>query len=269
MWLRGILAPMISLSSLALSAQAPKPEKCEHIQLRFADTVYRSPDLVPPNTRVYRNSAQEPWSYPLKDTVVLDEGALVSVGVEYVRYGPQRVWSVFGRITPRGAEAFSDATAHHVGQYLGIMIGDDLVSTPIIQSRLSGTYILLRDNVTRAVADSLLTRAARAIGPDCVARTAQTGPPGSASPPTRPPAPDPATLPWKEHDPLPDCSTRRTDTVCLRFPDDYRWMVEDVVMGWDDAGEYEGRPVRVAHGKRADYYHVSGTRLQATITIPR
>ena len=83
------------------------------------------------------------------------------------------------------------------------------------------------------------------------------------------PAPDPATIQWKEQDPLPDCSTRPAGTVCLRFSDDYRWIVEDVVVGWDDVGEYQGKPVRVAHGERADYYHVNGTRLVATITRRR
>jgi hypothetical protein len=83
------------------------------------------------------------------------------------------------------------------------------------------------------------------------------------------PVPDPAALPWKEQDTAPDCSTRRTGTVCLRFPDDFRWVVDDVVLGWDDVGEYEGKSVRVAHGERADYYHVSGTRHVATITIRR
>jgi TonB family protein len=79
------------------------------------------------------------------------------------------------------------------------------------------------------------------------------------------PAPDPATISWTEQDPLADCSTRQTGAVCLRFPDDYRWIVEDVVLGWDDVGEYQGKPVTVAHGRRADYYHVNGTRRVATI----
>jgi TonB family protein len=143
---------------------------CEHIQLRFADTVYRSPgEFVPPNTRVYRNGANG-WLYPLRDTVVLDERGITSVSVWPTRLGSDTTWAVLARTTSEGARALADATAKHVGRYIGIMVGNDLVDTAIIESKLAGSVLQLRGNVTRAVADSLARRAARAISAECVSR---------------------------------------------------------------------------------------------------
>ena len=155
---------------------------CEHIQLRFVDTVYPlGIDAVPTNApRVYRNSANG-WSYALNDTIVLDERAITSVGMEASRFESQvplwseRPWNVFARITIAGSKALSDATATHVGRYLGIMIGDDLVDTPRIDTKLTTTFIQLRGLTWRAVADSLLTRAFRAIGAGCVVRNGRGG----------------------------------------------------------------------------------------------
>jgi hypothetical protein len=83
------------------------------------------------------------------------------------------------------------------------------------------------------------------------------------------PARDPSTLPWQEQDPLPECSTRQVGDVCLSFADNYHWIVKDVVLGWDDVGEYQGKAVRVAHGEHADYFHVIGTRYVATVASRR
>ena len=174
---RGFLVTVVSLAPLAVAAQAPAPSGCEHIQLRFVDTVYQlGIDAVPTNApRVYRNSANG-WSYALNDTVVLDDRAIMSVGVQSERFGSEEEWDVFARTTIAGAKGLSDATATHVGRYLGILIGDDLVDTPRIDSRLSATFVSLRLSASRAVADSLLTRAFRAIGAGCVVRNGRSVP---------------------------------------------------------------------------------------------
>jgi hypothetical protein len=177
----GFLITVVWLAPLTLAAQAPAPSGCEHIQLRFVDTVYQlGIDVVPTNApRVYRNSANG-WSYALNDTIVLDERAIMSVGVEASRLDSQtpllseRPWNVFARIGFSGSRALSEATASHVGRYLGIMIGNDLVDTPRIDGAVT-TLILLRGVTSRAVADSLLTRAFRAIDAGCTGRNGRGG----------------------------------------------------------------------------------------------
>ena len=179
---RGFVIAIVALAPLALAAQAPAPSGCDHIQLRFVDTVYRlGIDAVPTNApRVYRNSANG-WSYGLNDTIVLDERAITSVGVEASRPGSEppllseRPWNVFARISIAGSKALSEATATRVGGYLGIMIGNDLVDTPRIDTKLTTTFIQLRGFASRAVADSLLTRAFRASDASCIARNGRGG----------------------------------------------------------------------------------------------
>jgi len=167
---RGFLISPVWLVPFALSAQTPARPGCERIQYRFADTVSPPTARVSPTTRTYRNSAND-WSYTLNDTVVLDERAITSIGVDSFRLGEKTAWSVFARITPAGSQALSEASASHIGQLLGILIGDDLIDAPIIETKLTTTVTLLRGNASLAVADSLATRARRAIDPGCVART--------------------------------------------------------------------------------------------------
>jgi preprotein translocase subunit SecD len=87
----------------------------------------------------------------------------------------EKPWNVFARISIAGSKALSEATATHVGRYLAIMIGDDLVDTPRIDTKLTTSFIQLRGYTSRAVADSLLTRAFRAIDASCVARIGRGG----------------------------------------------------------------------------------------------
>ncbi len=59
-----------------------------------------------------------------------------------------------------------------------------------------------------------------------------------------------------------DCKKRPTNSICLRYEDGYIWLVYDnAITGWDDAGNWQGNIVRIAHGVIADYYHVLGTSL--------
>lgn len=159
---------VISLFPLALWGQAPT-RGCAHIQLRFVDSAYGlGPGSVTPHARrIYRSSANG-WSYALNDTVVLDERAIASVDLQSVRIGSDTAWAVIARPTVPGARALSDATGSHVGRYLGIVIGDDLVDTPRIESQLVGSLVLLRGAAPRAVAESLAYVARSAIAPICL-----------------------------------------------------------------------------------------------------
>ncbi len=59
-----------------------------------------------------------------------------------------------------------------------------------------------------------------------------------------------------------DCKKRPANSICLGYEDGYVWLVYDnAITSWDDAGNWQGSPVRVAHGVQADYYHVMGTSL--------
>jgi preprotein translocase subunit SecD len=168
---RSIVGSVLCLLLLAFTAEAQTPSACEHIQFRFVDRVYQpGADTVlagPPH--IYKNSANG-WTYALGDTVVLDERGIASVRAQSVRFGADTSWAVMTRNTPAGARALSDATASHVGRYLGIVIGNDLVDTPRIASRLTGTVIQLRGLASRAVAESLAGLARRAIDSRCHAR---------------------------------------------------------------------------------------------------
>jgi hypothetical protein len=63
-----------------------------------------------------------------------------------------------------------------------------------------------------------------------------------------------------------DCTQRPANSICLRYDDGYIWLVYDnAITSWDDAGNWQGYTVRVAHGVQADYYHVLGTNLIMTI----
>ena len=154
---------------MALAAQAPARPGCERIQYRVTDTVW--PPWAPnsPTARIRRNSANG-WWYTLNDTIVLDERAITSIGVDSLRLSAETAWMVIGRLAPAGTQALSDASANHIGQMLTILIGDDLIDVPIIESKLTTTRVLLQGHASRGVADSLATRARRAIAPGCVAR---------------------------------------------------------------------------------------------------
>jgi hypothetical protein len=181
---RGFLISVVWLVPLALAAQAPARPGCERIQYRFADTVSPPTARISPTARIYRNSANG-WSYTLNDTIVLDERAITSIGVDSFRLGKETAWSVVGRLTPAGAQALSEASANHVGQMLGVLIGDDLIDAPIIESKLPGTRVLLRGLAARAAADSLATRARRTIDAGCLARNGRrdrSAPNASSSP---------------------------------------------------------------------------------------
>jgi preprotein translocase subunit SecD len=159
---RGFLISAVSLVPFALTAQAPASPACERIQLRFAD-VMRS------TAKIHRNSADGVW-YALNDTIVLDERVISSIGVDSFRLRETTAWSVVARLTPAGTQALSEASASHIGKMLGILIGDDLIDVPVIETKLTTPVIQLRGNASRAVADSLATQARRAIDAGCLTR---------------------------------------------------------------------------------------------------
>jgi hypothetical protein len=111
-----------------------------------------------------------------------------------------------------------------------------------------------------------------------------TGPPTRTASPTQPPTrtasptapvtdtpitPSPTPTPTPTEAPAfvdqpsyaGDCTTRPPGTVCVRFSDDYVWLIDDSVAGRADGGTYEGQPVEVVLGFNADYHHVLGTTL--------
>ncbi len=56
-----------------------------------------------------------------------------------------------------------------------------------------------------------------------------------------------------------DCRSRPAGTVCIAYSDDYVWLVQDSILGWDEDGTWEGHTIRVAKGSHADYYHILDT----------
>jgi len=58
-----------------------------------------------------------------------------------------------------------------------------------------------------------------------------------------------------------DCDNRPTGSVCIKFSDGYVWLIHDAIQGSSEAGRWNGKPIIVFYGFRADYYHVLGTSL--------
>ena len=58
-----------------------------------------------------------------------------------------------------------------------------------------------------------------------------------------------------------NCLTRPAGSVCLGYPDGYRWLVYDSILGWGDIGPWQGKQTLAAYGVKADYHHVLGTSL--------
>lgn len=57
-----------------------------------------------------------------------------------------------------------------------------------------------------------------------------------------------------------DCRLRESGTTCVRYDDDYIWLVRDSVLGWRD-DTIDGQPAQVAIGGAAEYQHLLGTDL--------
>ncbi len=57
-----------------------------------------------------------------------------------------------------------------------------------------------------------------------------------------------------------DCRNRPLGTVCIAYDDGYTWLVRDSVLGWDNT-TWQGKKVRIAIGRKANYHHVLDTNL--------
>jgi hypothetical protein len=65
-----------------------------------------------------------------------------------------------------------------------------------------------------------------------------------------------------------DCATRPENSLCLKFDDQYVWLVtdfDDSIVSWTHLTE-NGHAVHVAQGQRSDYYHQLNTRLVKKVT---
>ena len=63
-----------------------------------------------------------------------------------------------------------------------------------------------------------------------------------------------------------NCGNRPYGSVCLRFSDDYIWLVYDSIQGWREDGYWQGKIIEVAIGYSRDYYHIFGTDLVKYVT---
>src|SRR3954465_11293310 len=120
------LAMLIRLAaaSLAIGATAPwlvaqssARGPCESILYGFVGAE------APPRAGRYKNPMDGTF-HTLKDTTLLDAGAIQRVAVWPHRAGGDTVWDVVATLTPSAADIFARATAAHVGQTIVIRIGD-------------------------------------------------------------------------------------------------------------------------------------------------
>jgi hypothetical protein len=97
-----------------------------------------------------------------------------------------------------------------------------------------------------------------------------------APPPTQPPPPTdtqppPTAAPSATPTPPPqfveaapytgDCKQRPSGSVCLTFDDGYVLLIYDSVAGRAYGNPWQGKPVQIIWGFKADYHHVLGTNL--------
>jgi preprotein translocase subunit SecD len=146
---------LLSYNPAIVSGQSPEHPKCETLQFRFVD------ESSPSGARRYVDTSQN-GEYSLRDTVVLDGRGIDSIRVTAHRFLGDTVWDVSARVIPAAARAWGDATASHVGQRIVVLLGDEIVQTAIIESRI-GARTGIRLNATHRVADSLALRARRAV----------------------------------------------------------------------------------------------------------
>jgi hypothetical protein len=95
-----------------------------------------------------------------------------------------------------------------------------------------------------------------------------TPPPPAPTPKPTGTPPPPAPTPEPAYVEQPSCTADCADCkgepgggTCLVFPDNYFWLVNDSVVAWESGETYQGKPVQIARGVKADYYHVLGTLL--------
>src|SRR5690349_11860543 len=142
------VATFIAAAATVAPAAAQTP--CETIQYRFVD-----PRATPGLAR-YRNR-RTGESLALEDSIVLDAKDIDRVAAVAHRVGRDTVWSVIATLTPAAAQAFAATTANHTGDTMAVRIGDEIVDTGIIESRL-GAKAGIVTGVSKAAADSMLTR---------------------------------------------------------------------------------------------------------------
>ena len=58
-----------------------------------------------------------------------------------------------------------------------------------------------------------------------------------------------------------DCANRPAGSVCLKYTDGFMWLIYDSVQDHGDGGLWQGNPVEIVYGFKADYYHVLNTSL--------
>jgi hypothetical protein len=141
---------LLAAAHRTLAAQAPAPSVRDSIQYRFADSAGRASG--------HRYS--DPLTvqvYVLSDTVVLNGYGIDSVEVRSRRVGGDTTVDVVARLQPSAAGVFSTATASHIGRVLVVTIGDRIVATGMIQSRL-GSVVPVMSGVARSTAEALAMR---------------------------------------------------------------------------------------------------------------
>lgn len=76
----------------------------------------------------------------------------------------------------------------------------------------------------------------------------------------RPPEVDEGVT-WKEQGAYSgDCINRPEGTVCIKYDDDYIWLVQDSISGWESRDE-DNRKIQVAIGFAGRYEHILDTNL--------
>lgn len=156
-WFVASLAIGVTVPSLP--AQSTSRSPCESIQYGFVDVSKPSP----------AKGYQEPRTgkfYALKDTTVLAASAIERVTVWPHRLGSDTVFDVFATLTPSAAGTFAAVTEAHIGQTIAVRVGDDIVATAIVESKL-GKRLPFTTNASKARADSLATRVNRATAGSC------------------------------------------------------------------------------------------------------
>jgi len=141
---------MLIVGPHTLAGQSMVSSVRDSIRYRFADTDERRGGRRFKDVHTGR-------VYVLNDTVILDGHGINSVEVRTRRVGADSLVDLIARLRPAAVDRFSAATASHVGRVLVVTIGDTIVSTGTIESRL-GRVVPVMTAVRRSLADSLATR---------------------------------------------------------------------------------------------------------------
>lgn len=106
------------------------------------------------STTTPANPAEQPKQFIIVDSPAIVEGSELRDASAYSRTGNNNDYQITFNLKPAGAQKFGDWTGKNIGQYLAIVLNDEVKSAPVIRGQIFDTG-QIEGNFTKNTAEDL------------------------------------------------------------------------------------------------------------------